>query len=1311
MNGKRIIKINIICIILLLTYISGILILKDKPLEIEIVYSSAQDNEDAKLYYGINNDWEESHSISSPIENKKAEFLIPIKLYNKIVTFRLEPCGSQSDIVVEEFRFYRSGFLIKKIIGADIRDYLIENQNCSLEVEGDGLRIKNNGDIPQLFFFNEFSLFTAGSFVYWSCLFIVMVLAILLLYLWSISSFQTAVKLRKFVKRGISIRRLSIMSVIGFNLLLSIFMAFLCFFFYKYNTNLKKTVMCINYEETLAEKDAAEVFYDMGEGFNQGNSSKADIHDNTAYLELNVQVDDIIALRLDPIQRVQTCSIESIDLAVGAKKFFSISGKELDKYIQNIYNAEYREIRGKNLIILSQNEDLAIELSSQFVNDIRNAALIKNKHDTTICVIVCLFSIGIINLIRKAFIIITKRYKRIRVVDITERIINFITNKRYREIIVVILLFTIPIVILFAGYLSGSKYWIFTGIASDSYGQLYPNYYNFTRRIAEGYNVAGWDFINGLGSAVSKGVPDVNGWILFFGESRIEYLIGISYVLKLFLSGLIFFKYLRLIGREKVTSIIGGLSYAFCGHMIIRGRWENMPREVLLVAILLLSFELYFMKRDIRWLPIAIILFTNNMSDYALVLYGVVFSGYAVFRYFLERKFERKDFIRFILGLFFCIVIALPFIMQKAEGVLNSINSDRFASGVADYSSVIEEKREWFIDWDNIQSAFFRTIGIDIIGSENKEFTGALNVLEDPTFYCGIATILAIPLAWERKNKKKNYWYLTALIIASVYFFINPIRQLVGGMAGTSTFKISSFWVIILFLYIGSDGLDNLWSNSAEIKKVKMTAAIFIAAGLLFAIFVNNDIKWERLVKSYLFIIVLSIIFIYYTKTTDSSNKRMLKILSVSICMCEIILFTYSYINPNTSLKNDGARTGLNDYSIEALAYIDKRDDGVFRIDKQYQSYGNCDTLYQNYMGTKSYIGGLGNNENVVAFYDSLGLPKIGGSSLLGSSVYDEVNTLLGVKYVLSKSSNLFNYGYSYVDKINDIYIYENQYALPLVYGYNKYISRQDFEKLSINDKRSTLLEYCVIDDEENGERKNLTYYEDMEDFDREILKKYSVDWTQEESRVLFEENKESNSIVVRVKTDNKTEDVTYGYVRFISDNSSSGNIEIGTPQGENELMIVINQEGANELNFLMGDIETEVISVSQIPQEIYYEHYRECISGLNAINAEDIVIDKKNSSISGKVSIKEPTELCFSIPFDKSWKLMVNGKEAEVEKLNIGFIGSYLEKGEYDFELRYAVNDNSRVNIIETISYTVALANFIIFCFIYWKRKRQHEG
>lgn len=59
-------------------------------------------------------------------------------------------------------------------------------------------------------------------------------------------------------------------------------------------------------------------------------------------------------------------------------------------------------------------------------------------------------------------------------------------------------------------------------------------------------------------------------------------------------------------------------------------------------------------------------------------------------------------------------------------------------------------------------------------------------------------------------------------------------------------------------------------------------------------------------------------------------------------------------------------------------------------------------------------------------------------------------------------------------------------------------------------------------------------------------------------------------------------------------------------------------------------------------------------------------------NQITGNITIKTPKMLFFSIPYDEGWHATVNGKEQKFEQINIGFMGLFLDKGQYNIELNY---------------------------------------
>jgi len=102
------------------------------------------------------------------------------------------------------------------------------------------------------------------------------------------------------------------------------------------------------------------------------------------------------------------------------------------------------------------------------------------------------------------------------------------------------------------------------------------------------------------------------------------------------------------------------------------------------------------------------------------------------------------------------------------------------------------------------------------------------------------------------------------------------------------------------------------------------------------------------------------------------------------------------------------------------------------------------------------------------------------------------------------------------------------------------------------------------------------------------------------------------------------------------------------------------------------SDILTEYgIKKKILPGNFEYNHDN-AINTLkrNALN----IISYNHSSIQGNITLDEDGLLFLSIPFDRGWKLKVDGIFANMHKVNIGFIGILLKKGFHKVDLRYFV-------------------------------------
>jgi hypothetical protein len=157
---------------------------------------------------------------------------------------------------------------------------------------------------------------------------------------------------------------------------------------------------------------------------------------------------------------------------------------------------------------------------------------------------------------------------------------------------------TLGLLVLLATWAYGSfwftdKVFLFKDIGSDAINAAYPMYYVVAENWEnEGY-VSQWSFSSGVGQNVllqNMGDPFV--WLMyFFGKDNIIHMIGIIEPLKVILSGLVFYAYLRTMQLSYFSALFGALCYSFSGFMMIGSAWYVFTIEGLYFALLLYSFE------------------------------------------------------------------------------------------------------------------------------------------------------------------------------------------------------------------------------------------------------------------------------------------------------------------------------------------------------------------------------------------------------------------------------------------------------------------------------------------------------------------------------------------------------------------------------------------------------------------------------------------------------------------------------------------------------------------------------------------------
>jgi hypothetical protein len=245
-------------------------------------------------------------------------------------------------------------------------------------------------------------------------------------------------------------------------------------------------------------------------------------------------------------------------------------------------------------------------------------------------------------------------------------------------------------VIVFRNYFF-EKVYCFKDIGSDSLNEFYPFQYLRADYIAK-YGIPKWSFSLGMGQSIFQFLlrDPFDIFLYFAGKDHIIYCIVYKEIAKILFGGIIFFFYLKTLQLSNYTSIIGSLLFAFCGFMIVGSEWQEFSFQAFNMALLLLAFELLFIKQKWYLFPIAIFLIGVSMP-FNLYLYGVFLAFYTVFRHFQTGVFNFKKigslFLKIIALGIIGLLLSAPFLIENTVQLIESPRGNGGSSLISILSS------------------------------------------------------------------------------------------------------------------------------------------------------------------------------------------------------------------------------------------------------------------------------------------------------------------------------------------------------------------------------------------------------------------------------------------------------------------------------------------------------------------------------------------------------------------------------------------------------------------------------------------------
>ena len=633
---------------------------------------------------------------------------------------------------------------------------------------------------------------------------------------------------------------------------------------------------------------------------------------------------------------------------------------------------------------------------------------------------------------------------------------------------------------IFKDYLLRKNIYLFLDIGSDSVNFNYVHWQHYVELARKGGNTA-WSFQQGMGQTYLPVGPGITyglmGPLIFLAGNisaeQFPYLIIWFEVIKMLGGGFFFYLFLKSRGCNELTSCCGGLFFAFSGYMVLGSGWSGLSMEAFHVAFLLFAVEELIQLRSWWWFPLAMAVLII-LSPFLLLPWGIFMIIYTLFRFYeiygisLPRlgKLSGLAIVTILLG------GAMALFM--GEVLLNVMLESPRGGGASSYAKTLSSFQTFNL-YPAIHNltALYRLFSSDLVGG-GLNFRGWNNYLEAPIFYIGLLPLLLLGLSFQPPKNKRVSLHLIFFLLFLFPVVYPYFRFAYWGFTG-DYYRTYSLVFALAVLIGAMSALDNLL-KSGKVPLIYLAVTTGILLLLLYYPFSLTKQLVDQQLRNMITMFIIGgaawlALYPYLGK------QIWFKPILLGLIVIELVYMGQLTANKRDMVKAKDLKEkkGYNDYSVEAIDWIKQRDNGFYRIAKDYFSgpayHGSLnDGIIQGYNGTSCYYSF--NQKYYISFLTSVG--QVEDTNEFATRWAQGINnrpllmSLVAGKYTLHKGDNpyLYGFGYDSLTAFSDVKVFRNRFSLPFGVVYHQWIDSISFARLSPFVKDKTLLKAVVLSDE-----------------------------------------------------------------------------------------------------------------------------------------------------------------------------------------------------------------------------------------------------
>lgn len=774
---------------------------------------------------------------------------------------------------------------------------------------------------------------------------------------------------------------------------------------------------------------------------------------------------------------------------------------------------------------------------------------------------------------------------------------------------------------------------------------------------------------------------------VFVPEKNTEILYEILIFLRIYLAGITFSIYCFYRENPKQATFIGCLVYIFAGWTIYASmKHPYFSNPMIYLPLVLMGIDKVY-KKEKPYLFIwatAVAAMSNFYFFYMISIFMVL---YAAFRYFgIFRKRSVKDvfqwFLKFagfyLVALMIAALIFLPVVMTL-------FGTERFQA--QNYVPLLYDRIYY------------------------EKYLGCL--IGENMIQWGVAGYSAVAMAgvFVIFSKKKKYTGLKlGFVLLNLFLLIPFAGHVLNGFSYVSNRWIWAYGMLIAYILV--QAYPELFTlQMREKRRIFIMLLVYCVLAL-----VSKSARTERNSMAVL-LLVLAVFTVLSYGNIFMQGKYLCGML-VAVLVTSIILnvsYQYSYEKNYLSEfeEKNRALEELQDGPDRTILSLDGSSSSRY---DQYKTGSYVNTAM--YMGTNStsYYFSVANG-NISRFFEEMYLNTPWDyhySSLDGRTILDR---LASVKYFAVKRNGYgyIPYGYDEEAASTKKYrIYEDADSLPLGYTYDSWISREKYEKLSVNEKQQALLQGAVVENSSLPETQ-LSFDDKKADFTLEAgkgckIKDGKVIVTKKNAKISIGYRGEPKSEVYLIAknldfsayspreqvSDKKWNSLTEyekNQILYEDDNwrywkeSKESAVEVSLGSVDKTIRIFTDKYNgySGRHNFLLNmgyknySAGTMTLTFSMPGEYTFDDLYLVC-QPMESVEKQTEKLGKESlenvsmetNKITGDIDVSSDKFLAFSIPYSDGFRAYVDGKKVDLIKANSMYMGIELKKGKHEIVLTY---------------------------------------